>query len=188
MKRILTLAILASLCACSPAGTVRETNADILGSGAPTKEVPIPAGASVADIRAATPKPRPAAVSPYVTLGSDAANLDVDTATLVDLGTGCQYTVRTIFQSDMEIGPRNESAPAGPRQRCGRARPGSMEFALLPGGDTDSMHVSIVRDHETGCDEIVGSMYQEALFATQRMEAVGDGRRQYCRRPDGENR
>lgn len=116
--------------------------------------------------------------SPQQIVGGEEAQLSVLTSTVIDTGTGCQYTVRTIFQKGADIQPRNE-APG--RQICQGGRAGS-NVLQMKDGEIESVHNSVTRDRITGCEEIVGTLYQAAVFATPRMEAVGEKKQQICRK------
>lgn len=135
------------------------------------------ATASSADVSTTRPAP---AQSAYVLSGG--VELSVETATLVDVGTGCQYTVRTLYQNEIDLQPRNEPFGEGERQVCGQPRNGGNPFVTLAGGSLSAAEVAIITDTGTGCQEIVGTLFQKSLFATPRMQRIGDRQRQVCRR------
>lgn len=122
---------------------------------------------------------------------SDAANpyafadmsLETGSSTLVDTGTGCEYVIQTLFQKTLSITPRNENAASGPRQICRTPRPGAKGFVLVAGGTAEPAAFSALVDRSTGCQYIVGTMFQSGVAATPRMTARGDERMPLCRRP-----
>jgi hypothetical protein len=185
MNRILAIVCLAALSACR-GEPVEE--ADSLVSVVP--DAPVPTGASVAEIRRArAERAKPPKPPGYVILGTQKDQLEIGHATLVDLGTGCQYTVRTIFQDGIDIAPRMERGPGAnddSEQRCRTTSPRRSGFVLLPGSTIDTVHVSIVLDQETGCQSIVGTIFQDDVASTPRMRTVGGSRRQMCGAPKGD--
>lgn len=184
MKRMIAVLCLTALASCT--GTpVKE--ADTLVDAVPDAK-PLNVGASVSEIRQAEAAKAKKPVAPqYVVLGTKDDVLDIAQATIVDMATGCQYTVRTMFQKDLDISPRMEGVPGSdPIHRCRTPTKGRTGFLLLPGSGIDDVHVSAVRDQETGCQSIVGILWQKAVASTPRMQVAGRGRRQICIAPQGD--
>jgi len=119
------------------------------------------------------------AAYPFVDKTSNSAA----TSTLLDVGTGCEYVVSTMYQDDIDVTPRMQRTPSGDRQICGTPRPGSTEFVVRKGGQASWVSVAVVSDRETGCQYISATMFQDAVRIVGRMEAQGDERRQMCGTP-----
>lgn len=178
MNRLLALACLATLVSCGPAPM---EVADVKDPG--RKEIAIPSGTSVAEakrIRAANARIESVPViSPVDDIGG------ISRIVLLDVGTGCQYVVRAMYQdaidlsARMEPDPRPEN-PMGSRQRCGASVPGSKDVKSLTSGVPMGFHAGIETDRETGCEYMVVSYWQDDVRSLPRMIAIGDQRRQLC--------
>jgi len=145
-----------------------------------------PIGASVSEIRRIeAQRRRPDPEPRFVRLGPKRRMTGIGRAVLVDLGTGCQYVARTMHQDTLVISALMEDAPDSPtgsRQLCGTPHPGTDEIVVLAGGDIAMIEVAVERDRDTGCEYVVGTVYQDDVSVVPRVAARGEQRRQICRR------
>jgi hypothetical protein len=178
MNRLLALALLASLASCGPA--TMEV-ADVKDPG--RKEIAIPAGASVAEakrIRAANER-----VDSLPIISPVGEMSGISRIVLLDVGTGCQYVVRAMYQDAVDLSARMErdprpGNPIGSRQRCGASVPGSKDVKSLTSGVPMGFHAGIETDRETGCQYMVVSYWQDDVRSLPRTMAAGDERRHMC--------
>lgn len=178
MNRLLALACLAALVSCGPAPM---EVADVKDPG--RKQIAIPAGASVAEAKRIRATNARVESLPVISPVDDM--IGISRIVLLDVGTGCQYVVRAMYQdavdlsARMERDPRPEN-PMGSRQRCGASVPGSKEVKSLTSGVPMGFHAGIETDRETGCEYMVVSYWQDDVRSLPRMIAAGDQRRQLC--------
>jgi hypothetical protein len=188
------LAIAATLSACGQSNLARQDD-DYGGAGEivdmrpqPTATATVAADAAgedpippelrdIAPIVAPTPSSAsrpPAAAARFVDLGSeDGSRSGVSMSVIRDRATGCEYVVTKLYGEDLSAERRTERTPQGQRiQRCVRPTGGSGYVWI---GSALPVQVSTVRDTQTGCDYVLGTMFGQASFMLPRMERAGYG-------------
>jgi len=124
---------------------------------------------------APAPAPRPSATTArFVDLGTeDGSRSGVSMSVIRDRTTGCEYVITSLYGEDLSTERRMERTPQGYKvQRCVRPTGGSGYVWI---GSTLPIQISTVRDTQTGCDYVLGTMYGQASFMMQRMERTGSG-------------
>lgn len=87
---------------------------------------------------------------------------------LRDRMTGCEYVVTSLNGEEIDISRRSEAG----KQRCAAPATGAGYIWI---GAPLAVTVSTVRDTQTGCDYIVGTMYGQTSFIEPRMIRTGAG-------------
>lgn len=148
--------------------------------------ISVPTGSSVAEARrigAANEAARTMPPMATVAGGTDAIHV-----LLADMGTGCQYVLRTTHQSGSDLSPRMERTPGlrtASRQRCGKPKEGSDEIRVLSSDGPTQYAAAVEADRETGCQYLVVVNWRDDVASTPRTVADGDLRLQKCDGPTG---
>jgi len=199
MRLAILLAMTALLAGCGRSN-IAEQGDDYAGTGeisapqAPSKPAPasrtskepwVPATPEPDDMGPITAPPPPAPVAPkeqarFIVPDEGGTAPGGLTMTVIrDLGTGCEYVVTGLFGEDMTAEPRMEPTEAD--QEVHRCVTSKGRGYVWIGGSLPAQ-ITTVRDTQTGCEYILGTMYGQTAFMIRRMmRSTGTDTRMVCR-------
>lgn len=126
------------------------------------REKPVPGTENIAPVTAAA-STRPAEPRPrFVDLAYPGGRSGLRMGVLRDRETGCEYVVTSLHGEEVDMTERMERLPMGPEvQRCVTGTRGTGYVWI---GEALPIIVSTIRDTQTGCEYIMGTLFSQTSF------------------------